>query len=370
MCSLPTQSIPEVNGHMIYAAFCLREAAPGPGKKAPNWIACYNPSSKKWSHVSSIPDIMDGHVLKGFSMVAYRNYILIIGGKLCKKEMHHVSDDLADLVDTEARLVSSVFSYDVSTGEWSNRAPLRTPRSDFACTLCDDKIYVAGGQSDPYSARGISLAEVYDLSVDEWSPLPNMYALRFKCVGVTWNGKIHVVGGFAQRPHERASPYRTERSSAEVFDPQTGKWEVMAQMWQLDVPPNQIVAVGGKLFSSGDCLKTWKGHIEAYNQQLNMWDEVERSSLKTHSCLVSSTTNPNDCPLVQGLYLTMAPIRSYIYFLGGYKVLGEETRTVSTVFVFDTTASATEEAWKDFEVIEEEDEKELCSHCCVVQLGS
>jgi hypothetical protein len=41
-------------------------------------------------------------------------------------------------------------------------------------------------------------------------------------------------------------------------------------MWQLDVPPNQIVAVANRLFSSGDCLTSWKGHVEVYDGELNI----------------------------------------------------------------------------------------------------
>ncbi|MCI65403.1 kelch-like protein, partial [Trifolium medium] len=34
-----------------------------------------------------------------------------------------------------------------------------------------------------------------------------------------------------------------ERSSAEVLDMQARKWDLITGMWQLDVPPYQIVAV-------------------------------------------------------------------------------------------------------------------------------
>ncbi|KAJ6855816.1 hypothetical protein NC651_040441 [Populus alba x Populus x berolinensis] len=54
-------------------------------------------------------------------------------------------------------------------------------------------------------------------------------------------------------------------------------------MWQLDVPPNQIVALEGNLFSSGDCLNAWKGHIEAYDGKLNIWNVVDGSRLQTLS---------------------------------------------------------------------------------------
>ncbi|KAK8618381.1 hypothetical protein V6N13_132374 [Hibiscus sabdariffa] len=151
--------------------------------------------------------------------------------------------------------------------------------------------------------------------------------------------------------HADISP---QRCSAEVFDARAEKWDLEAGMWQLDVPPNQIVAVGGKLFSSGDCLIPWKGHIEVYDGKLNIWDEVD-----------GSQCNP-PISTMERLYLTMAPIGTQLYFFAGYKKAEEPSKTLSMAYTFDT--SATTDAWKSFEPMEEDDEKELCSHCCVVQL--
>ncbi|OWM77511.1 kelch-like protein 31 [Punica granatum] len=371
--SLPRPATPppltglDVSSYRVYASFCMRE--PTSDASISNWIECYDPCGNTWTQVTSIPGIIDQHVLKGFAMVSVGDWLYVIGGQLCRKEMAHVSDELADLVDVKGEVLSSVWCYNVRTDHWSKCAALRMPRSDFACTVCDGKIYVAGGQSPQCSARGISSTEVYDPALDEWTSLPNMNTVRYKCVGVTWQGKIHVVGGFAERlDSDRALPFMVERSSAEVYDPRTGRWELMAKMWQLDVPPNQIVPVEGRLFSSGDCLKAWKGHIEAYDDKLNIWNVVRGSHLRTLSLPIASTSNGHDSensPQVQQLYLTMAHIRTHLYFLAGYRTQ-ESPKTVSMVHVFDT--SATSNGWKSFEPILEDVEKELCSHCCVVQL--
>ena len=172
---------------------------------------------------------------------------------------------------------------------------------------------------------------------------------------MTWQGKILVVGGFADRlDSNRTVPYTLERSSAEVFDPRTGRWDLMAGMWQLDVPPNQIVAVEGKLFSSGDCLMAWKGHIEAYDMDQNIWNIVDGSQFGT------------PCPPV---YLTVAPLGSLLYFLAGYRRAGggdsDSSTFVSMVHVFDTLAIG--DAWRSLDPIDQVGEKELCSHGCVFQ---
>ncbi|XP_038712482.1 kelch-like protein 8 [Tripterygium wilfordii] len=348
--------------YRVYASFCLRE--PSANMNISNWIEFYNPSNNTWTPITSIPGLIDNHVLKDFVMVSLGSSIYIIGGRLCRKQKVADSDDSTDFVDEEIVVLSSVRRYNVQSNEWSTCAPLGVPRYNFACSVCENRIYVAGGKSEVTSARGIAHAEVYDPTLDVWTPLPNMSTLRYKCVGVTWQGKIYVVGGFVERGDSGWMPFVMDRSSAEVYDTQTGRWDLVVGMWQLDVPPNQILAVGERLFSSGDCLKAWKGHIEAYDDKVNIWNVVDGSHLQTLNSPIS--TNDQNWSPIERLYLTMAPIGTHLFFLAGYRMAGKSSRTMSRVHIFDTSASS--DAWRHFEPMEEEGEKELCSHCCVVQV--
>ncbi|KAF5948373.1 hypothetical protein HYC85_014330 [Camellia sinensis] len=342
--------------YRVYAAFCTRDATPN--MSLCNRIDSYDPSSNSWNRVSTIPGI-ENHVLKGFSMVSIGDSIYVIGGLLRHKM---VGRDLDEIIEVDLEVLPSVLRYNVRANVWFKCAPLGTARFDFACTVTGGKIYVAGGQSTLGSARGISSAEVYDPALDEWKSLPNMSTLRYKCVGVTWQGKIHVVGGFAERGGcDRLGPYNMARSSAEVYDTGHAKWELEARMWALDVPPNQIVAVDEKLYSSGDCLKVWKGHIDAYDRKENIWNVVDGSYLDT----LSSPTSTSDDATEERVYLTMAPIGTHLYFLAGYRVAGDISRLKSVVHVFDTSANGY--GWRSFEPTEEEGEKEMCCHCCVVK---
>ena len=143
-------------------------------------------------------------------------------------------------------------------------------------------------------------------------------------------------------------------------------------MWQLDVPPNQIVAVANRLFSSGDCLTNWKGHVEVYDGELNIWSIVDHSALPDLSLLASLPSS------AQRLYLTMAVVGTQLYFLAGYQVpSGDDSfRTVSLVHSFDTSAApGLAPAWSSFrpEMSPEDAEdgdKELFSQCCTVQLSN
>ncbi|KAI3977659.1 hypothetical protein MKX01_004441 [Papaver californicum] len=315
-------------------------------KFMPNWIAYYDPSTNTWSQVRLIPGLKENQIIKGFSMVSIGYYIFIIGGRLCKYGVLHDSQDVEGI---NIKVLSTIQRYDTLNDIWSTCTPLGVPRFDFARTICDNKIYVAGGQSTSGCARGIRSAEMYDPDVDLWTNLPKMTTLRYKSAGVTWEGKIHVVGGFAER-EDSGQPvlYTMLRSSAEVFDPCRGEWDLFEGMWKLDIPPNQTVAVDGKLFSSGDCLNTWKGHIEVYDGDLKIWNIMHGSKVQNLSSLIS----------------TMAPIGTQLYFVAGYLKIGEVSGLISVVHAFDTSVGA-DPSWNSSEPIEEKADNLLC---CVVQV--
>nr|GMC70492.1 F-box/kelch-repeat protein At1g16250-like [Ipomoea batatas] len=342
--------------YRVYASFCGRNHSPNVNMS--NWISCFNPSSNSWHRVASIPGLLENHVLKRFAMIGIGDWIYVIGGRHCLK---YVAGDAVH--EKELGVLGNVQKYNVVTNKWCKCKPLKTPRFNFACTVADGKIYVAGGQTAVGSAEGTSSTEVYDPSLDEWKSLPNMNTMRYKCAGVTWQGKIHVVGGFAKSGHcDTLGPYIMERSSADVYDPMLDKWDVVTRMWELDVPPYQIVNVDGNLFSSGDCLNAWKGHIEAYDGRLKIWNVVDGSM----SPISTSDTAESNWPPTERMYCTMAPIGTKLYFLAGYRLPGENSRCRNEVHVFDTAANGG--GWTCFEPIEEEGEKELCSHCCALKM--
>ncbi|XP_062095246.1 uncharacterized protein LOC133801115 [Humulus lupulus] len=372
----PTSENSSFGETRVYLAFRFREPKPDVNM-SDIMIYCYDIANNSWSFVTLIPCLIENHGLKDFAMVSLGDSIYVIGGKIFHQKKASTSENESNSHGEEDDNVSSsVLRYNVCANQWSKCASLATPRYDFAYTVCESKIYVAGGKSTLNSAVGVSSAEVYDPNLNKWIHLPDMSTLRYKCVAVTWMGKIHVVGGFALKINSDLKPHNfmAERSSAEVYDTQTREWDLMKGMWQLDVPPNQIVVVNGRLLSSGDCLKVWKGHIEAYDLEENIWNEVEGSRLMTHNSPIIPTNCSNyesemtKSAMVQQLYLTIAPIGTSLYFLAGYRRDdGDSLRTKLTVHKFDT--SATSNGWMSFEPIEEDGEKVLCSHCCVVQLS-
>jgi hypothetical protein len=304
-------------------------------------------------------------------MVSLGDYVFIIGGKQCYKQRAPELLDPDEYVDKDVKIQPSVWRYNVRSNQWFTCAPLCTPRCDFAFPFAKTKSTMWQGPRHLFgpfwhTCKGVfASTEVYDPLLDIWTPLADMAIRKYKCAGVTWQGKFYVVGGFADPMDASPGAFGWERSSAEVYDMQARKWGLVVGMWQLDVPPNQIVEVDGKLFSCGDCLNAWKGHIEVYDGSI--WNEVEGSPQALKGSPIStSEANHEDWQPNQRLYLTMAPIGTCLYLLAGCRRAGDSPRTMSKVHIFDTSAAT--DAWRSLEPIEEEGLKDFCTHCCVVQL--
>ncbi|GLJ30407.1 hypothetical protein SUGI_0601720 [Cryptomeria japonica] len=290
------------------------------------WIEAYNTAERTWQRVVEIPGLEEDQILKGFGMVSIGKALFVAGGRVCRKNLCDTMPSPPSEIDI--RVSNELYKLDCVTNTWTRCADLNTARVDFACSVYDGKIYVAGGRSQTTCAKGVSSAEVYDPELDTWTLLPSMSTGRYKSVGVTWEGKIYIVGGFAgpEDSEQMILPYTNYRSSVEVFDPAEGRWSLIPGMWQLDVPPNQIVTVNERLYSSGDCLTMWKGHIEAYDSKLNMWKIVEGSHLRTmQNPAVLGNLSPDNGRGEQ-LYVTMAAVGSRLFFLGGHRLPDDYTR--------------------------------------------
>lgn len=88
-------------------------------------------------------------------MVSLKDSIYVIGGRLCQKERARGSDqDNSDeYAEMDVQGLPFVLCFNVGSNQWSECAPLGIPRYDFACSVCVNKIYVAGGKSTLASVR-------------------------------------------------------------------------------------------------------------------------------------------------------------------------------------------------------------------------
>ncbi|KAI5077560.1 hypothetical protein GOP47_0007384 [Adiantum capillus-veneris] len=352
----------------IYLAFCPNVKLLRKSKcKLPytTWLEAYDPSLNLWHNLGPFPGLLPHHTLKDFAFVSLGDKLYVIGGMHIPNHVAYDNDNNATTngMATSLQVIrKEVLVYNCTTREWSTCASMSTPRVDFACTICKGCIYVAGGRTHSGQEKGVSSAEFYMPEADCWVALPGMSTKRYKCVGVTSDDRIHIIGGFAgpEESDPMIQPSTIKRSSVDVFHPHNGQWTLLMGMWQLDIPPKQIVSVEDRLYSSGDALNEWKGRIEEYDKELNMWKVVEGSWLPM--------SHPEECHKSERCYLTMAPIGHYLFFLGGYRLPSDlKSTSLHTVYIFDTTARDAASQWKLLEPMQDRC-KELCSNCCVVYL--
>jgi hypothetical protein len=123
--------------------------------------------------------------------------------------------------------LASAELYDPSTGEFTTTGAMSTPRiDDTATVLRDGRVLVAGGLSSraPFNSTGAT--ELYEPTTGTFIATGSMLTAREEAVAAPLNdGRVLVVGGYSYRNDDP-----TCLSSAEVFEPATGKFTANGSM--------------------------------------------------------------------------------------------------------------------------------------------
>jgi N-acetylneuraminic acid mutarotase len=116
--------------------------------------------------------------------------------------------------------------YDPATNTWETKASMPTPRSDLAAVVAGDKIYLIGGERytslSPFFTE-TSINEVYDPANDTWTTAASMPSAAYGCASAYLNGKIYVIGGCK-------IPGNTFTNTNQVYDVQTDQWGLAASL--------------------------------------------------------------------------------------------------------------------------------------------
>lgn len=173
-------------------------------------------------------------------------------------------------------------------GKWTlqsgSEMKLRKPRSGFAAVALkgENTIFVIGGNDGTIQSRVESL----NLRNKTWSKVPKMHLKRDElaaCLGP--DNKIYAIGGYGGGDNACLS-------SAERYDPMTGKWELIAPMKEARraltavALPDGIYAIGG--YNGKDYINS----VERYNCMTNEWTHVK--PMKFARCTLAAVAS-SDC---------------------------------------------------------------------------
>ena len=245
----------------------------------------YDPASDRWYDAAPLPRGAN-HV----AVVADAGRVYALGGFI---EQNRACDDHA-------------YVYEVASDRWREIARLPRPRGAAAATMLEGRLHLIGGATDPADERAsIAWHEVYDPATDRWERRRPLPAGRDHVGCVTWNGRIHVIGG-------RFNTFQFNTDQHHVYIPARDFWEELAPMptprsgHGMVIYRDRFFCMGGEggIIERGVArdAKVF-GQMESYDPASNSWQSHAPMPTPRHA--VAAVT-----------------IGDWIYVAGGGAVLG------------------------------------------------
>src|SRR6266851_5028299 len=233
----------------------------------------YNPSPGTWTTTGSLKTGRYSHM----AVLLPNGKVLVVGGEM-----------------TSGAYTPSAELYDPSTGRWTTTGSLIITRYGFEATsLQNGKALVAGGNA----ATGglLAEAELYDPSTGKWTSTGSLKDARaLTTLTLLSNGQVLVAGG------NDANGLHGYASSAELYDPSTGKWTTTGSMnisrlyhTATLLANGEVLVAGGRTYAPGPLAEA-----ELYNPSTGAWTTT--GSMNTARAGHTGTLLQNGHVLVAG----------------------------------------------------------------------
>jgi hypothetical protein len=113
---------------------------------------------------------------------------------------------------------------------------LTQPRRAFAGAVLGDKAYLVGGMRERFDL--VPECEVFDFETRTFATMPQPRRTRVSAQLVAMDGKLYLCGGSSKGANDKLTPDH----SVEVYDPSTGKWQVVLEALPAPMPQMQAFA--------------------------------------------------------------------------------------------------------------------------------
>jgi hypothetical protein len=165
------------------------------------------------------------------------------------------------LAPSEPPLASAEI-FDPATDSWTATGAMTTARLGHTLTLlADGRVLAAGGMDGHDTSKPLSSAELFDPATGRWSPTGSMAVGRTQHIAVRLlDGRVLVAGG--------------DTAAAELYDPATGRWASTGSMTQ-----DRWLFAATRL-SDGRVLVEGSGHLLGYSSA-ELFDPAARTWTRT-----------------------------------------------------------------------------------------
>ncbi|MGH7230540.1 MAG: Kelch repeat-containing protein, partial [Nitrospiraceae bacterium] len=163
----------------------------------------YDPSTDQWTAKSPLPV---GLHHAGIGVAGDRLYI--IGG-------------FTQSFLSIWKPVATVYQYNPTTDEWTERAPMPTVRGALAVTEIDGKLLAIGGYDDAGNSAAV---EEYDPAGNTWMARAALPTPRDHLAAATIGRRVYAIGGRRERD------YGQNLTIAEAYDPASDRWTRVADL--------------------------------------------------------------------------------------------------------------------------------------------
>jgi N-acetylneuraminic acid mutarotase len=250
LVKLLSKHIPSALGVIVAEYLRYRPVFVTGGREIPRLAMLYSPSSNTWT---KMPDTKYKHYFA--AAVNFKNRIMVMSGN-----------------DESCFSHKNVEMYDPDLEQWVDVAPLTQDRSVPTACVCNDKVYVLGGQSSSCS-RTLNTVERYDEKENKWEFVAPMSRTRLRAVSFSLNGKVYVCGGSPDISNRHTDCH----NDCEMYDPDTNTWTQMASMpisvtyASAAVRNGKAYVGGGSSLNDGD---TPLKDVLEYDPDKNEWKRI------------------------------------------------------------------------------------------------
>ena len=207
----------------------------------------YNPSTGAWTLTGSMHTPHNA----GSATLLSNGEVLVAGG----------SDASGPLASAEL--------YNPSTGTWTVTGSMHTARYQHTATLLKSgQVLVAAGYNENVSSPFLTSAELYNPSTGAWTVTGSLHTPRiYDTMTLLNSGQVLVTGGYWT-----SSTTINILASAELYNPATGKWQLVGKMHTARTGhAAALLANGQVLVAAGESSSSFLTSAELYNPASGTW---------------------------------------------------------------------------------------------------